>query len=96
LRKKDGLTDEVADALGLVAWYNACNVPAPQPQAQTFLLRLWIEQTAEEKVDVVWRGRITHLPDEEHLYVQGFDEIRLFVCGYLLREGWLGGPGETE
>jgi hypothetical protein len=58
-----------------------------EPEAHTFLIRVWMEEVAGDNGLPVWRGHITHLPDEERRYVRGFAEIRDVMDRYLRPEG---------
>jgi hypothetical protein len=61
------------------------NVPDREPQS--FILKIWIEETAEEAERVKWRGHITHVPSNSRRYVQNLDEIALFLTPYLEQLG---------
>lgn len=54
-----------------------------EPEAQTFLIRVWMEDSANGTAGHMWRGHITHLPDEQRRYIQSFAEIEEFIDGYL-------------
>jgi hypothetical protein len=58
-----------------------------EPEAHTFLVRVWMEEVPRGNGGLVWRGHITHLPDEERRYVQSFGEIRDVIDHYLRPEG---------
>ncbi len=60
--------------------------PADQ-EPQSFVLKVWVEETAEEAGQVKWRGHITHVPSHSRRYVQGLGDIVLFVAPYLERLG---------
>lgn len=57
----------------------------------SFLVRLWIEETAEESAQAAngatWRGHVTHMPSGERRYVQDLGEITAFIRGYLEQAG---------
>jgi hypothetical protein len=48
-----------------------------------FVVKIWLEETAEEAGRVVWRGHITHVPNGTRRYVQDLDSIVLFIVPYL-------------
>jgi hypothetical protein len=50
-----------------------------EPSGHTFLVRVWIEQTADEAGALSWRGHVTHLPDGDRRYVQAFDDVATFI-----------------
>jgi hypothetical protein len=35
------------------------------PSVHSFVVRIWIEETAEEAAEVLWRGRITHVASKK-------------------------------
>ncbi len=49
----------------------------------SFIIRIWIEETAEEAGRVVWRGQIVHVPSGERRHVQDLDSITAFIAKYL-------------
>jgi hypothetical protein len=50
---------------------------------QSFIIKVWLEETADEDRQASWRGHITHVPSRERRYVQTLDEISLFMAPYL-------------
>ncbi len=54
---------------------------------QSFIVKIWLEETAEEANQAIWRGHITHVPSGERRYFQNLDEIVAFVTSYLERVG---------
>jgi hypothetical protein len=64
----------------------------PESQAQSFVLRIWVEQTAEEAGRVLWRGHITHVKSGERCYVTSVEEIVAFLARHLASMGILGEP----
>jgi hypothetical protein len=58
-----------------------------EQEPQSFVLKIWVEETAEEAGQVKWRGHITHVPSYSRRYVQDLDEIVLFVAPYLEQLG---------
>jgi hypothetical protein len=82
-------------------------VPNQEPPSHTFLIRIWIEEIPEKVGRLSWRGRITHLPDEERRYVETFDEIASFMHAQADGPAWADvprrplpgdgkGPGESH
>ncbi len=55
--------------------------------AQSFIVRVWVEERAQEGDQGVWRGHITHVPDGEGRYLKNLDEIGAFIAPYLERMG---------
>lgn len=56
-----------------------------EQEPQSFVLKIWVEETAEEAGQAKWRGHITHVPSHSRQYVEDLDEIVLFVASYLER-----------
>ena len=52
-----------------------------------FIVKVWIEETAEETGRVVWRGHITHVPSGKQRYIQNLDDITAFIASYLQAMG---------
>ena len=48
-----------------------------------FIVKIWLEETAEEAGRARWRGHITHVPSGERHYLQDLDEITMFILPYL-------------
>ena len=55
--------------------------------AQSFIVRVWVEERAEEGDQGTWRGQITHVPSGERRYLKNLDEIGDFISPYLERMG---------
>jgi hypothetical protein len=58
-----------------------------EPEAQSFIIRVWVEERAEEGGRGVWRGHITHVPGGERRYLKNLDEIGDFIAPYLRDDG---------
>lgn len=58
-----------------------------EPHTHSFVVKVWLEDTAEEAGDALWRGHITHVPTKKRQYVQSLDEISAFIGGYLAQMG---------
>ncbi len=54
-----------------------------ESEAQSFIVRVWVEERAEEAGRGVWRGHITHVPSSERRYLKNLDEIGDFIAPYL-------------
>jgi hypothetical protein len=50
---------------------------------QSFIVKIWLEETKEEEGQTVWRGHITHVPSGKRRYVQALDEVPAFIEPYL-------------
>jgi hypothetical protein len=49
----------------------------------SFIVKVWIEETAQEAGQATWRGHITHVPGGERRYLQELQEIPIFIKPYL-------------
>ena len=56
-------------------------------EPQSFIVKIWIEETAEEAGHARWRGHITHVPSNARRYIQDLDDIALFIAPYLEQLG---------
>ncbi len=54
-----------------------------QSEAQSFIVRVWVEERAEGAGGSVWRGHITHVSDHRRRYLKNLDEIGDFIMPYL-------------
>ena len=58
----------------------------------SFIVKIWIEETAQEAGRATWRGHITHVPDNERRYLRDLDDVGVFIATYLeamgLKLGW--------
>jgi hypothetical protein len=52
-----------------------------------FIIRIWLEETAEEAGQAVWRGHITHVPTGERRYLHNLADISAFIMPYLQNMG---------
>lgn len=52
-------------------------------ESHTFVIRLWLEETALEAELPSWRGHVTHYPGETRRYVSDLDQVVAFVAPYL-------------
>jgi hypothetical protein len=61
-------------------------IPGPnqyESGAHPFIVKVWLEETAEEAGLASWRGHITHVPSGRRQYFQDLDGIAAFVAPYL-------------
>jgi hypothetical protein len=54
-----------------------------QPEAHSFVLRIWLEDAPTGEDPARWRGRITHVLDERSRVVRGFHHVEEFVKEYV-------------
>ena len=59
----------------------------PECYTHSFIVRIWLEETAEEAERATWRGHVTHVPSGERRYVQDLDDITDFILAYLTGMG---------
>jgi hypothetical protein len=57
------------------------------PSIQSFVIRIWVEETAEETGEAVWRGHITHTASGERHFIRNLNEISTFIWPYLKQMG---------
>ena len=53
----------------------------------SFIIKIWLEETAEESGRAKWRGHITHVPGGDRRYFQTLDDIEIFISTYLHEMG---------
>lgn len=53
----------------------------------SFIIKVWLEETAEEAGRATWRGHVTHVPSGERRYIQNLDQVRDFIIPYLEEMG---------
>lgn len=58
-----------------------------ESSAQSFIVRVWVEERAAEGGKGVWRGHITHVPSYERRYLKNLGEIEDFIAPYLEHMG---------
>jgi hypothetical protein len=59
----------------------------PEGYTHSFIVKIWLEETAEEAGRATWRGHITHVPSGERRYLKKLDEITAFIRPYLQEMG---------
>ena len=59
----------------------------PETTTQSFIVKVWLEATAEEAGGARWRGYITQVPSGERRYLKDLDDITAFIAPYLERMG---------
>ena len=53
----------------------------------SFIVKIWLEESAEEAGRAKWRGYITHVSSGERRYLEDLNEILLFIAPYLEQMG---------
>ncbi len=54
-----------------------------EPDVQSFIIKLWTEESAERRQAATWRGYITHVPSGERRYLKELGDITAFITPYL-------------
>lgn len=49
----------------------------------SFIVKIWLEETAAEAGRAIWRGHITHVPSNARRYFEELDQIERFIVPYL-------------
>jgi hypothetical protein len=52
-----------------------------------FIVKIWIEESAEEAGEATWRGHITHVPSGSRRYISSLGDISAFIVPYLKQMG---------
>ncbi len=58
-----------------------------EPGAQSFIVKVWVEDNAETGSQGVFRGHITHVSSHERRYLKNPGEIENFIAPYLEEMG---------
>jgi hypothetical protein len=54
-----------------------------ESKTHSFIVKIWLEETANDAAQAKWRGHITHVPDGERRYLKSIHEITRFIAPYL-------------
>lgn len=60
----------------------------PETTTQSFIVRIWLEETAEEDQAGRWRGHITHVPSHKRRYFEDLNDVIAFIVPYLEAMGF--------
>jgi len=58
-----------------------------EANTHSFIVKIWLEESAEENEQASWQGHITHVFTGERRYFMNLDEISIFIAPYLTRMG---------
>jgi hypothetical protein len=58
-----------------------------EPDTQSFVVKVWLEETVEEEGRAKWRGHVTHVTSGERRYLESLSGIADFIMPYLERWG---------
>lgn len=59
----------------------------PYETAQSFVVKIWVEETDGTARRARWRGHITHVPSAERRYLRTLEDVTAFMVPYLERMG---------
>jgi hypothetical protein len=62
-------------------------VETSEGNTHPFTVRIWLEETAEEARQAVWRGQITHVPSGKRRTFSRLPDMTSFIVPYLERMG---------
>ena len=68
----------------------------PDVSSQSFVIRIWLEETADEAGALSWRGHISHVPSGKRRYFQDMQAIVAFIQPYVGRLGQGGSDAEAD
>ncbi|MFN2135884.1 MAG: hypothetical protein ACK2UK_08015 [Candidatus Promineifilaceae bacterium] len=54
-----------------------------EPFVQSFVIKIWFEETAVKDGSPVWRGSIKHVPGGEREIFDSLDAVVRFITSYL-------------
>jgi hypothetical protein len=57
-----------------------------EPDSQSFVVKVWLEETVKESGQARWRGHVTHVTSGERRYLESLSGIADFIRPYL--EAW--------
>jgi hypothetical protein len=66
--------------------YNKSNDIGKRASAP-FIIRIWVEEDAQESGMVVWRGSITHVASGKRIYFNSIDKMNAVIISYLREWG---------
>ncbi len=63
-----------------------------EPDAQSFIVKVWVEDDSEAGGQGIFRGHITHVSSHERRYLKNLHEIEVFIAPHLEEiSRWLAG-----
>ena len=54
-----------------------------EPDSQSFIVKVWVEDSTGEASRGVWHGHITHVSSQERRYLKNLGEIEDFIAPHL-------------
>lgn len=64
----------------------------PEEYTHSFVVKIWIEESADQAGKVMYRGYITHIPGGERHYLKKLSDIDNFILTYMEAMGVRPGP----
>ena len=58
-----------------------------ETDTESFVVKVWLEETVEESGQARWRGHVTHVSSGNRRYVESLSGIAAFIRPYLERWG---------
>jgi hypothetical protein len=58
-----------------------------EPDTQSFIVKVWVEDGIETGNQSAWRGHITHVSSQERHYLKDLGEIEDFIAPHLEEMG---------
>lgn len=55
----------------------------PETTTHSFVIKVWLEETAVPYKKITWRGHITHVPSQRRQYLNDIDEVNEFISSFL-------------
>lgn len=59
----------------------------PKPHSLSFIVRFWMEPSAEPGKPSQWKGFVENVEDEDHIYFSRLDDLMAFLANYLEKMG---------
>ena len=67
---------------------NDANLDSFESTSQSFIVKVWVEESAGRDDPGVWHGHITHVSSGKRLYLKNLDDnIRTFIAPHLEEMG---------
>jgi hypothetical protein len=54
-----------------------------ESSTHSFIVKIWLEERANESEPLTWRGHITHVPSGKRRYLRDLDEVTGFIALFL-------------
>lgn len=52
-------------------------------ETHSFIIKIWLEERAEDLGRALWRGHITHVPSRARAYLRTLDDVTGFIRPYV-------------